>query len=77
MLKYYYNEIEALNQEMDENLIQIYFEMVKNKPNNVNSSSQRELEVSHRIYNYQNKDIIIRVWPEFTQVGLAMWPAGW
>jgi hypothetical protein len=42
------------------------------------SYSQRSLEVSHRIYSYQNDhDIIVRVWPEFSQVGLAMWPAGW
>lgn len=36
------------------------------------------MESSHRIYSYKSEnDIIVRVWPEFSLVGLAMWPAGW
>lgn len=46
--------------------------------NSGDESSQRTLEVSHRIYSYKSEnDIILRVWPEFSQVGLAMWPSGW
>eukprot|EP01063_Lacrimia_lanifica_P001076 TRINITY_DN10508_c0_g1_i1.p1 TRINITY_DN10508_c0_g1~~TRINITY_DN10508_c0_g1_i1.p1 ORF type:complete len:330 (+),score=95.91 TRINITY_DN10508_c0_g1_i1:104-1093(+) len=36
----------------------------------------RFLEVSHKCYVVGDAVVPIRVWPEFSQVGLALWPAG-
>eukprot|EP01080_Neovahlkampfia_damariscottae_P011893 gene11893-5299_t len=79
IFKKYYEEIEYKGEEgVLESLMETYFGIINSTESTNNSYSQRALEVSHRIYSYENDgDLVIRVWPEFSQVGLAMWPAGW
>ena len=38
--------------------------------------SARGLEYSYKVYDIEGAVFGIKVWPEFSQVGLALWPAG-
>jgi predicted nicotinamide N-methyase len=74
---------------VSENLMDLYWNLSASLPQANDSFSQRHLAASHRLYdisslshhNQNDSDeenlIVLKVWPAFTHVGLAMWEAGY